>query len=195
MNNRFVILSCFLVAVTLSIPGYSQNQQQQPATLRSILLHELRTTHNQAEWFAPISAAVDGLSAEQARWQPPSGAHSAGQLTYHLLFWNRRALEKFQAKPEAKFSGNNDETFTNFDDKQWADVVKQLDQVMTDLEKLVESAGRAEARLHRADDCEYLYAQRLPCRADRLCAQTARLVESGKGREVGATHAHDNSCI
>jgi len=139
MKTRFVILSCFLVAVTLSIPGYSQNQQQQ-ATLRSTLLHELRTTHNKAEWFAPISAAVDGLSAEQARWQPPAGAHSAGQLTYHLLFWNGRALEKLQGKPEAKFNGNNDETFTNFDDKQWADVVKQLDHVMTDLEKLVESA-------------------------------------------------------
>ena len=140
MNIRLLILSCIVVRLTWFIPCYAQNQQQQPATLRSVLLHELRTGHNQAEWFAPISAAVDGLSAEQARWQPPAGAHSAGQLTYHLLFWNRRALEKFQGKPESKFSGNNDETFTNFDDKQWADVVKQLDQVMTDLEKLVESA-------------------------------------------------------
>jgi hypothetical protein len=140
MKTRFAILSCSVVAFTLCIPCYSQNQQPEPATLRSILLHELRTTHNQAEWFAPISAAVDGLTAEQARWQPPAGAHSAGQLTYHLVFWNRRALEKFQGKTASKFSGNNDETFTNFDDKQWADVVKQLDQVMTDLEKLVESA-------------------------------------------------------
>jgi uncharacterized damage-inducible protein DinB len=140
MKTRFVILSCVAFALTLSVPSYSQNRQHQPATLRSVLLHELRTTHNQAEWFAPISAAVDGLSAEQARWQPPAGAHSAGQLTYHLLIWNRRNLEKLQAKPEAKFNGNNEETFTNFDDKQWADVVKQLDQVMTDLEKLVESA-------------------------------------------------------
>jgi hypothetical protein len=140
MKTRFVILSCVAFALTLSVPSYSQNQQHQPATLRSVLLHELRTTHNQAEWFAPISAAVDGLSAEQARWQPPAGAHSAGQLTYHLLFWNRRNLEQLQAKPEAKFNGNEDSTFTNFDDKQWADIVKQLDQVMTDLEKLVESA-------------------------------------------------------
>ena len=31
MKTRFVILSCVVVAVTLSIPGYSQNQQQ-PAT-------------------------------------------------------------------------------------------------------------------------------------------------------------------
>ena len=36
--------------------------------------------------------------------------------------------------------GDNDETLTNFDEKQWSDTVKQFDQVMTDLEKLVESA-------------------------------------------------------
>jgi hypothetical protein len=38
-----------------------------------------------------------------------------------------------------------DETFVKFDDKQWSDTVKQLDQVMTDLEKLVESDPRAKA--------------------------------------------------
>lgn len=112
-----------------------------PATLRSILLHELRTTHNQADWFVPISVAVDGLTAEQASWQPSAPVHSAGQLTYHLLFWNRRNLERLQGKVPAKFGGDNDETFTKFDDKQWADTVKQLDQVMADLEKLVESAN------------------------------------------------------
>jgi uncharacterized damage-inducible protein DinB len=119
---------------------YAQNQQT-PATLRSILLHELQTTHNKADWFVPISVAVDGLTAEQASWQPSGGGHSAGQLTYHLLFWNRQNLEKLQGKTPAKFSGNNDETFNKFDDKQWNDTVKQLDQVMTDFEKLVESAN------------------------------------------------------
>ena len=119
---------------------HAQNQQT-PATLRSILLHELQTTHNKADWFVPISVAVDGLTAEQASWQPSGGGHSAGQLTYHLLFWNRQNLEKLQGKTPAKFSGNNDETFNKFDDKQWNDTVKQLDQVMTDFEKLVESAN------------------------------------------------------
>jgi hypothetical protein len=123
----------------LSFPCYAQKQQQ-PATLRSLLLHELHTTHDKAEWFVPISVAVDGLTAEQASWQPPAGAHSAGQLTYHLLFWNRRALAKFKGEDPGKYGGNNDETFEKFDAKQWADTVQQLDQVMTDLEKLVESA-------------------------------------------------------
>src|SRR5271169_274410 len=120
-----------LLLLTLSFQCYAQSKQP-PATLRSLLLHELHTTHTEADWFVPISVAVEGLTAEQASWQPPAGGHTAGQLTYHLLFWNRRNLEKFKGEALDKFGGNNDETFVKFDDKQWADTVKQLDQVMTD---------------------------------------------------------------
>jgi hypothetical protein len=63
-----------------------------------------------------------------------------GQLTNHLLFWKQRELVKFKAEPEKKFSGKNEETFNNLDSKKWNDTVKQLDQVMTELEKLVETA-------------------------------------------------------
>ena len=138
MKHAIAALGSVLVLV-LSLPSYSQNQQQ-PATLRSLLLHELHTTHNKADWFVPISVAVDGLTAEQASWQPPAGGHSAGQLTYHLLFWDRRNLVKFKGETQEKFGGDNEETFVKFDSKQWSDTVKQLDQVMTELEKLVETA-------------------------------------------------------
>jgi uncharacterized damage-inducible protein DinB len=126
----------FLV-LFLSFQTYAQNPK--PATLRSILLEQLRTTHKEKDWFVPISVAVEGLTAEQASWKDGSGNHSVGQLTNHLLFWNRRELVKFKGEPEEKFSGNNDETFNNFDSKKWNDTVKQLDQVMIELEKLVET--------------------------------------------------------
>ena len=138
MKRRPVVAIAVFV-VTLSLPSPAQNQPQ-PASLRIILLQELHTTHNKEDWFVPISVAVDALTAEQARWQPSGGGHSAGQLTYHLLFWNRHNLLKMKGQPTDKFSGNNEETFDKFDNKQWADMVKQLDQVMNDLEKLVESA-------------------------------------------------------
>src|ERR1700758_4375134 len=112
------------VPVLLLSPPSSAQNQPQPATLRSILLHELHTTHNKADWFVPISTAVDGLTAEQASWRPPNGGHSSGQLTYHLLFWNRQNLQSLQGQASPKFTGDNDETFTKFDDKQWADTVK-----------------------------------------------------------------------
>lgn len=130
-----LILSLGLLALSLTA-----QTQPSPATLRSVLLHGLHTTHSEAEWFVPIRTAVEGLTAEQANWQPPNGTHSAGQLAYHLLFWNRRNLNSLQGRENAKFGGDNTETFNKFDSKEWADIVKQLNQVMTDLEKLVESA-------------------------------------------------------
>ncbi len=132
-------LTFAIIVLVLLIPAMAQNQQP-PATLRSLLLHELHTTHNKADWFVPINTAVDGLTAEQASWQPPNGNHSAGQLAYHLLFWNRRALQDLKGESQPKYTGTNDETFTKFDDKQWKDTVQQLDQVMTDYEKFIESA-------------------------------------------------------
>jgi DinB superfamily len=138
MKKRFAMVLSVLVLFSC-FPCFAQQQSAKPATLRSLLIHELKTTHNQADWFVPISVAVDGLTAEQASWQPQGGLHSAGQLTYHLLYWNRRNLEKLKGEPLDKYSGNNDETFTKFDDKQWSDTVKQLDEVMTEYEKFVES--------------------------------------------------------
>ena len=140
--KRIVTMTFFVLVLMFSVLGYAQDQK--PATLRSILLHQLQTTHNKADWFVPINTAVDGLTAEQASWQPTGGGHSAGQLTYHLLFWNRQNMHRLKGEPQEKFGGNNDETFTKFDDKQWADTLKQLDQVMTDLEKLVESSDEGK---------------------------------------------------
>ncbi|HET9406747.1 MAG TPA: DinB family protein [Candidatus Sulfotelmatobacter sp.] len=144
MKPRIVLVTVSLMtALIFSVPLHAQTKPQL-ATLRSLLLHELHTTHTEADWFVPISVAVDGLTAEQASWQPPNGGHSAGQLTYHLLYWNRRNLLNFRGEKQDKFSGNNEETFEKFDNKQWTDTVKQLDQVMTDLEKLVESASEEQ---------------------------------------------------
>jgi len=123
-------------------------QEQKPTTLRGVLLEQLRTTHNQKDWFVSAKEATAGLTPQQASWTDGKGNHSVGQLTYHLLFWDRWALAKFKGEDPGKFSGNNDETFTNYDPKQWEATVKQLDEVMTEWEKAVEGAD--EAKLQKA---------------------------------------------
>ena len=127
----FFVLSLSLCALA---------QDQKAPTLRGILLEQLRTTHNQKDWFVDANTAVAGLTPEQASWKDGSGNHSVGQLAYHLVFWNRQALAKFKGETPAKFSGNNDETFTGFDSAKWVETVKQLDDVMTEWEKAVETA-------------------------------------------------------
>ncbi len=115
-----------------------------PTTLRGVLLEQLKTTHNAKEWFVPANTAVDGLTAEQASWNDGKGNHSVGQLAAHLVFWNREQLAKFKGEPPAKFSGDNNETFNSFDAAKWAQTQKDLDAVLSEWEKAVETADEAK---------------------------------------------------
>ena len=139
------VLIFLVLVVTASFS--SAFAQDKPMTLKAVLLEQLRTTHNKAEWFVPANTAVAGLTPAQASWTDKSGNHSVGQLATHLVFWDRESLAKFKGEKPAKFDGNNDETFNNFDEKSWNDTVKQLDQVMTDWEQAVESADDAKIAL------------------------------------------------
>jgi len=123
----------------LPLAACAQNQKP-PTTLRGVLLEELRTTHNQEDWFVPATTAVDGLTADQANWNPGHGGHSVGQLAYHLWFWDTRSLERFTGQKLLPFSGNNDDTFNNFTAAQWDDLVKKLNQVLSDWETAVQNA-------------------------------------------------------
>jgi uncharacterized damage-inducible protein DinB len=135
-----LITLLLLLALPLSLANCAQAQTQKAPTLRSILLEQLKTTHNQKDWFVDANTAVAGLTAEQASWQPGGGNHSVGQLANHLIFWNQQSLAKFKGETPAKFDGNNDETFNSFDSKKWAATVQQLDEVMKEWEKAVEAA-------------------------------------------------------
>jgi DinB superfamily len=129
-----------LFLLSMAVTAYAQESQSHPTDLRSVLLEQLETTHNKKDWFVPVNVAVDGVTAKQANWTDAKGNHSIGQLTYHLLYWDRRALAEFKGEDPGKFDGNNDATFTNFDPKQWAATVKELDEVLTAWEKAVRAA-------------------------------------------------------
>ena len=136
-------LPIFLLLL-LVVPLYAQDKK--PTSLRDVLLAELRSTHNSEEWFVPANIAVKDLTAEQASWTDGKGNHSVGQLAHHLVFWNRQSLARLKGETPEKFSGNNDETFDTFDSKAWNDTVQQLDQVLTDLEKWLETADEAKLK-------------------------------------------------
>src|SRR6202453_4741788 len=135
--RRVLIVLALVVAASSS---FAIAQEQKPMTLKAVLLEQLRTTHNKAEWFVPANTAVAGLTPAQASWIDKSGNHSVGQLANHLVFWDRESLARFKGDQPAKFDGNNDETFNNFDAKSWAATVAQLDAVMTEWEKAGEAA-------------------------------------------------------
>jgi len=141
----FVVLLCGLTF-------FSFAQVKPAATIKAVLIEQLKTTHNKKEWFVPVNIAVEGLTAEQAMWKDSSGNHSVGQLVNHLYFWNARELAKFKGEKPGPFSGNNEETFANkLDQQSWTALVKNLDDVLTQLEKIISEANDAKLLALYAD--------------------------------------------
>src|SRR5688572_29265073 len=108
MNTRSLThIAAVCCLVTISCSDKKSADEQPASSSKEILLKELKTTHTDKEWFVPVNVALEGVTAEQAMWRDSSGNHSIGQLAYHLLFWNKRQLAKFNGQPEGEFSGNN----------------------------------------------------------------------------------------
>ncbi|MFZ0704477.1 MAG: DinB family protein [Candidatus Korobacteraceae bacterium] len=128
----------FLIAVVLGASFLAQAQQPKTApTLKTVLLQELRETHNEKAWFVSEKEAAADLTGEQAAWNDGKN-HSVGQLVAHLNFWNSANLAKMKHQPTPNVT-DNDTTFA-FDPKQWDATQKEFDRVMGELEQFVESA-------------------------------------------------------
>jgi len=136
-----------LCALLLPALAFAEDKQP-PTTLRGVLLEQLKTTHDQEDWFVPVSTAVEGLTADQAMWSPGKGNHSVGQLAYHIWYWDMRSLNTFKGLPNEKFDGNNNETFDKFSAAQWDDLVKKLNQTLADWDKAVAEADDATLAKH-----------------------------------------------
>jgi len=61
------------------------------------------------------------------------------------VFWDRESLASSKGEKPAKFDGNNDETFNNFDEKSWThrDAARA---VLTEWEKAVEAATQKKSQ-------------------------------------------------
>jgi hypothetical protein len=148
MTHRTLLPLLLLSAACAFAQTPDQKAAPPPATLRSILLAELHSTHDKADWFVPVNTAVAGLTADQAKWIPanaagkldPNANHSVGMLAYHLYFWNNNALATLTGKKPAPVPSNNDETFNDYDAASWQKTVHDLDAVMKALEDLVANA-------------------------------------------------------
>jgi uncharacterized damage-inducible protein DinB len=130
----------FAIAAMLLVGLCAIAQDSGKPTLKSILLQQLRETHNQKNWFVSEKEAVAGLTPEQAAWNDGKN-HGVGQLLAHLNYWNSINLQGMKGgKPKA--TDNNDDTF-KFSAQQWDAAQKEFEKVMSDIEAFVQSADDA----------------------------------------------------
>jgi hypothetical protein len=160
MKERSVFALLLSIGLCMSSPiarGASNDSAGGPKApadsteyLRALLIADLRSTHNQPQWFMPLSTAIAGLTPEQAKWVPtnssgkinPNANHSVGMIANHILFWNANALAQLKGEPTTNPS-TNDETFNDFNPAKWAKTVRDLEAVMTSLEELVQKSDPA----------------------------------------------------
>src|SRR4029453_12155086 len=127
-------MNAILMSLLLVTPALAQAPLAAP-TLKSVLLAQLKTTHDQQDWFVAANNAVAGLAAEQASWKDGNANHSIAQLVQHLVFWNQSQLASWKGQKGPAYSGKNDETFgNNLDKAAWENAVRQLDGVLADME-------------------------------------------------------------
>ena len=132
----------YLFCLTI-VSALCASAQTKTPTLRSTLLEQLKTTHNVQDWFVPVNQSLEGLTPEQAMWKDKDN-HSIGELATHLVFWNKQQLAKFKNEKAESFDGDNTKTFTNITKDGWPSIVKQLDGILTEMEKLIEKADDAK---------------------------------------------------
>ena len=142
MNLRLAFAS-LLVTSSLTLAQISPAPSVAP-TLKSVLLEQLRETHNKEAWFVPVKVAIEGLTPEEASWKDETENHSIAQLVNHLIFWNQQQLAKFRGEKPVEFDGDNKKTFAGLDKAAWEASVKQIDDLMTSWEKAIEEADDAK---------------------------------------------------
>ena len=140
--NRLLARLPLLVLLLTASVGAAQTTSATP-TLKSVLLEQLKTTHNQEDWFVPIKIAIEGLTAEQAAWKDETENHSIAQLVNHLIFWNKQQLAKFKGE-KTEAVNDNKQTFTGLDKASWDASVKEIDEVLLAWEKAIEEADDAK---------------------------------------------------
>lgn len=83
-------------------------------TALDVLLIQKDDTWDQCNWIVPLSKSLEGLTAEQAAWIPPSGGLSIWQLVNHMYYYNHRLLCRMQGKePTLPAVDSNEYTFGN----------------------------------------------------------------------------------
>jgi uncharacterized damage-inducible protein DinB len=125
---------------------------------KQILLEQMQSCHNETNWFVTVNTALAGLTAEQAAWRDGSLVNSIWQITNHLIFWNRRYLDRFKGIPNPEMKGDNDSTFegekTSGTDADWKKTAEDMDKIMSEWEEALKETDEAKLEIPMSKDRE-----------------------------------------
>ncbi|MFS0869003.1 DinB family protein [Paenibacillus xylanilyticus] len=107
-------------------------------TALDVLVIQKEDTWDQCNWIVPLSKALEGLTADQAAWIPPSGGLTIWQLVNHMYYYNERILERLQGQaPSVPAAESNEATFGKpgdpLDQVGWSQLVERTTKLAEQL--------------------------------------------------------------
>jgi uncharacterized damage-inducible protein DinB len=113
---------------------------------RDTLLHLLDKTYDKENWYAPFKQAIEGLTAEQAIWQPVGeAAKSIWENVNHLIYYKERLSAKLEGR-EWTHNLDGDETFslTDPNTSEWQQVVERAESAHRNLRMAINSVSELD---------------------------------------------------
>ncbi|MEK4486307.1 DinB family protein [Psychrobacillus sp. FSL H8-0484] len=106
-----------------------------------LLLKMLNTTFDKESWYVPFKPAIEGLTAEQARWRPVGEAtKTIWENVNHLIYYKERLVANLEGR-EWTNNLDGDQTFYLTeqlnDDKEWIAVVELAEMVQRRLRQVL----------------------------------------------------------
>lgn len=113
------------------------------------LLRRLRgLTWDKEEWFVPLAASLEGLTAAEAAWRPPGGGNTIWQTVNHINYYDERLLCRLTERPFGPVLPDNDATFGepgNPDDGTgWQEAVQRTRRVAAGLRTALDARSDAD---------------------------------------------------
>ncbi len=108
------------------------------AGIKELVRHHLVNVFEEEAWQPPLSAAIAGLSAAQARWKPAPERHSIWQIVQHVTRWKRAAYQGWRGDaPDQAALQREDWREVDGNAAAWEQDVRALHQAAEDVKAWV----------------------------------------------------------
>ncbi|MFD2042911.1 DinB family protein [Ornithinibacillus salinisoli] len=105
--------------------------------VKDILLVQVDACHKNT-WFVSLINSIDNLTEEQANWKSNESTNSIFEVVNHLIFYNKRYLNRFKGVQNEENVDNN--TFRNVEELSWNDTAKRIHDIMSEWKIAIEDS-------------------------------------------------------
>jgi len=109
------------------------------------LIDQFRRAHEGDPWHgSPVTAILEGVTAEQAARRPPNGAHSIWELVLHMTGWRHEAARRAAGEPAGEPAGGDYPDIGAPTAARWREALAALDASHAHLVSAVEGMSDAD---------------------------------------------------